>query len=338
MKKEVLAEFGNLICRFGEEVLVDKLQDIVLPALTDESLERDYGHTSYFFHQVQVVDLGELAGEKMVGVAGRLIKNTKLIREQVFDRERGLVRDSRSLRSSPSSFFLLLLNNHRLIFVKETVDAPSMQTFRATLHAFLKRKHVEHVSSMYEVHKHQESLGMAERVTKKEFQKKFPSPTLELVPLTSNEEISSFVDRFSVLRTIEIVAKERNDELDNKAFFAKMQGMQQEVGSSVTTLKHSSAGGLDPEVAIEQISDATEQGNNVVKLSGLDAEGDKLRGNNEEFQLKRPMEPLGQKVGAAASRLFKNFSSLVEHGLIKVPATPARAAAAVQKILAKADE
>ena len=112
-----------------------------------------------------------------------------------------------------------------------------------------------------------------------------------------------------------------------------MQELQEDVGSSKTTLKHSNPGGLDPEAAIAQINEATDQGNQLVKLSGLDTEGDKLRGNNETFQLRRPLQELGVSVTAAAKRLYANFSSLVAAGAIKVPDTPDEAREAARRLL-----
>lgn len=337
-KKEVVAEFGNLICRFGEKkVLVDHLEEIVIPAFFDNKLSRNYADTSYFFFGVELVDLSDSTGERIAAIAGRIIKDTRIVREQVFDRDKGLQKDEKSLKSSPSSFFLLILNNHRLVYVRETSDAPSMQVFRSMLYGFLRSKHNAYINSLLEDLEPSLADARAASARKKELLKKIPMPSLELIPLTSNQEIAAFIDRFTVLKTIEIVARERNDELDNKEFFAKMHGLQEEVGSVTTTLKHSNAKGLDPDSAVVQITDATEQGNNLIKLSGVDTEGDTLRGNNEEFQLKRPMERLGADVAAAAARLYRNFTTLVTAGAIKIPATPRKTKEALEKALSELD-
>ncbi|MGK7933145.1 MAG: hypothetical protein AB4041_17170 [Microcystaceae cyanobacterium] len=43
-------EFANFICRFGDNlVLLDLLEEIIIPAFTDEHLQRSYRDTSFFF-------------------------------------------------------------------------------------------------------------------------------------------------------------------------------------------------------------------------------------------------------------------------------------------------
>lgn len=146
-------EMGNLICRFGSDhVLLDLAEEVVLPAFLTENQVRSYGSTRYFFHDVKPVLLDNDA-DKVVGIIGRFIKDTTLAREQIFVEDRGLVRDSESIRSSPSSIFLLILNNHRLIYVKETKDAPPKDAFKSTLLDFLRESHERFINKTFENHK-----------------------------------------------------------------------------------------------------------------------------------------------------------------------------------------
>jgi len=51
---------ANLICRFGEKkVLLDMLNEIVLPAFLDSMLRRRYEDTSYLFYDVKLVLLDD---------------------------------------------------------------------------------------------------------------------------------------------------------------------------------------------------------------------------------------------------------------------------------------
>lgn len=334
-EKSLSMEMGNLICRFGnEKVLLDMSEEIVLPCFFDQTLVRSYDKTSYFFHEVSLVLLSNGSSESMVGIVGRYIKDTTLEREQIFEQGKGLVRDTGSMRSSPSSLFLLILNNHRLVYVKETKDAPSKESFRSTLLSFLRSKHKQFIEAEFErCNAMREINPESERITKKDLYESIPRPTLELIPLTSEDSIEQFVRNYSILKTIEISLSDRNDENDNDPFFEELQKRKDAIGSTNSVVKHNNSNGLDKDEAINEIAEATEQGNQNVKLVGIDNDGDILRGNNEKFQLRKPLENLSSKPVNAANQLYESFVGLVEDGLVKIPETSQRAKAIVESLV-----
>ncbi|MCL6272225.1 hypothetical protein M3P05_20085 [Sansalvadorimonas sp. 2012CJ34-2] len=312
-------EMGNLICRFGnKKVLLDLVNEIVLPSFLDDSLVRSYSKTDYFFHNVKPVLLNEESDEPVVAVIGRLIKDTTLEREQVFEKGKGIVQKSGEMASAPSAIFLLILNNHRLIYVRETKNAPKMETFRSTLLSFLREKHKSYIEASYEEKK-------PKKVTKNKLLEEIPKPTVELIPLTSGEGIEAFVKKYDVLKSVEISLSDRNDESDNDPFFEALQKRKDAVGSKKSTIVHNNSKGLDKEEVIVEISEATEQGNQVVKLNGVDSSGDVLRGNNEEFQLRKPIDKISSSNKRAANELFETFQELIEDNLVKVPKTSRKA-------------
>ncbi len=332
--KSLSMEMGNLVCRFGDEkVLLDMADEIVLPCFFDDSLSRSYDKTSFFFHEVSPVMLFDNEGEPIIGVAGRFIKDTTLVREQIFEQEKGLVKDSESMRSSPSALFLLILNNHRLVYVKETRNAPSKESFRSTLLSFLRAKHKQYIDNEYKRFKllHEENSDQSV-ITKKELYETYPRPTLELIPLTSEDSIEQFVKKYNILKMMEISLSDRNDENDNDPFFEELQKRKDALGSKKSIVKHSNSEGLDKNKVITEISEATAQGNQAVTLSGIDNDGDILRGNNEKFQLRKPLEGLSSKPEKAASELYESFAGLVEDGLVKIPQTSKKAKAIIKSI------
>lgn len=326
-EKSLSMEMGNLVCRFGrEKVLLDLADEIVLPCFFDDTLVRIHDKTNYFFHEVKPVLLHNEKTEGVIGIVGRYIKDTTLEREQIFEKGKGLIRDTGSMRSSPSSLFLLILNNHRLVYVKETKDAPSKESFCSTLRNFLRSKHKQHIEAEFDRFKAiRDSDPESEMVTKKDLYEATPRPTLELIPLTSEDSIEQFVRNYSVLKTIEISLSDRNDENDNDPFFEELQKRKDVIGSKNSTIKHNNSKGLNKEKAITEIAEATEQGNQAVKLVGIDNDGDILRGNNEKFQLRKPLEELNSKPVRAAHDLYSSFIGLVEDGLIKIPVTSQKA-------------
>lgn len=319
-KNEQNLELANFICRFGESlVMIDLLGEVVLPAFRDANLIRTHGEsTSYKLIEVGLVEIDKTKG--CVGVAGRFVKDTVLTSEQVLDPAKGLIQRQESIRTSPSALFLLMLDTHRLLYVKETSDAPGLDTFKATIDRFLRRKHKEFIDKKHR--EHQEARRMAAGptapLTKRQLLESYPAPELEIVPLASQETLTAFIQKYETLKVIEVQLLQTNHDIDNSEFFAAVRAKQKKVGAKRTTLKHSNPLGLEKAETITQLTSAVEQGIHHIKLDGKDLEGDRLRGNNEEFQIKTPIAALGRGVKEAAEKMFASFKSLVDSGTIKV--------------------
>lgn len=195
MRRHV-ASFANFVCRFGDEkVLLDYAEDIVIPAFVDNTLIRSFGRTHFFFYQAKLVILDDDTKRPVIGIAGRFIKNTQLTREQIFDPKKGLIHDEASMPSAPSAHFVLILNNHRLIYFPETAHAPDLNAFRATVLSFIRQKHQAFIDQMYQGH-----AAVHEKVAKTLLIADNPPPTLEVIPIAGYEAIESFVRRYGVLR------------------------------------------------------------------------------------------------------------------------------------------
>lgn len=206
-------EFANFICRFGEDrVLLDFVEEIIIPAFVSVELERLTATSKYFFHDVQIVQLGTRSNP-IIGIAGRFIKDMTLSREQVFDpRNRRLISDRREIQSAPSSVFLLILNNHKLLFLRETQQAPGLVSFETTIKYFIQQKHNEFVESLYQAN--QEAS-----VSRRSLLEQYPRPTIEIVALASGATLEEFIGRFNILENIKIKLLATNNEIDNNEFF-----------------------------------------------------------------------------------------------------------------------
>jgi hypothetical protein len=130
-------EIANFILRFGDRLkMIDLFTEIVLPAFVGGA-ERTYKDTRYMFLDVNLVKL-EHKGRKYPAVAGRFVKDTKLKRAQLFDYDKkGLVKSEVTLDTAPSSVFALILEGHRLLYVREQSDSPGLDAFRSTILKFV---------------------------------------------------------------------------------------------------------------------------------------------------------------------------------------------------------
>jgi len=319
MSKGNEVEFANFICRFGEEkVLLDLASEIVIPAFLSTDLLREYGDTRYFFFQTKFIELQK--GEKpIIAIAGRFVKDTVLEREQIYDEKKGLVPDHESIRSAPSAIFLLILNNHKLVYLHETADAPSLSTFRSTSEKFIRVKHKEYIDKLYKKKSEQGHLdAKGEKITKRGIIEEFPYPHVEAIPLSSEATLKEFIAQFFVLRSAQVRLVQTNDELDLNGFFMQVRGTMDDIGSKQTTLTHKNPEGLSKAKAIRQLSTVVKQGNAVVKLSGKDELGDTLNGNNDSFKVRVPMKQVDKEVGKAAVQMYKAFQQLINKGTLQI--------------------
>jgi hypothetical protein len=306
------ANFANFICRFGEErVLLDCAESIVLPAFTDDTLIRTYGTTRFFIYEAKV-EVIEQPDEPLIVVSGRFVKEMNLSREQIFDPEQGIVRSEASIESAPSAFFALILNNHRLVYFPETAHAPDLKNFQSTILSNLKVKHKTFINKLYNEAKENDA-----RVTKKELFERNPSPTLEIVPISGDGEIEAFIRRYEVLKKIEFKIYRTNDEIDAEEIFNDLRGFLNPMNPSDVRMQISNNNGLDLNEAVPRVQAATETANQDVKLVGLDSEGNKLTGDNHEFKVSTPIEPIPPTRNSLLEKLLGAFSSLKDSGVIK---------------------
>lgn len=325
-------EFGNLVVRFGEKVLLDHFDDIVYPAFLAKYV-RNYSDTKYFFEKVALVHLGEDPDTKLpiLVLVGRFIKDGVLRRDQVYA-DGAIQQKPGSMQSSPSALFMLILHNHRLVYLRETVDAPSKETFRTTLLQFLKRKHGQVLKDKKKEVDELHATRAARRPLKDALEEKYGTPTVQLISLSSEGSVRDFINRYQTLSQVKITFTETNDENPMHDFFAQFKRAKEEVGSDSSSIVHHAKNGLDKNQAIEQITEATEQGINEVRLTGVDDDGAKLLGNNVDFKLKKTIPKVSSDTVKAANTLMKAFDGLLKDGIIKVEAVSKKVRRRIEEI------
>lgn len=327
-------EFANFILTFGTKLkMLDFLEEIVLPAFTDSSLRRDFMGNRYFFLNVVLLDLGTTAKPRLA-IAGRFVMKTVLRREQVYDEERGRLRhDEQDLESAPSAIFVLLLENHKLIYYHETADAPTTAMFRTTAEKFLTAKYMDWAQ---EEHRRRKSSTEAKDdrhfASKKRIKEDAPPPDLAVVALASEASLAEFVRKYDVLRSIRVEFASVNDELDNDEFFDGLRGKKTDVRATKTTLTHTNPKGLAQEPAIEQLTAAAQEANVTITLDGKDQQGDELHGDNHNFRLRVPLPNMPKSVTDAAERMLSTFDRLLRDGTIIIAQAEDRAREAMLRV------
>ena len=216
--------------------------------------------------------------------------------------------------SAPSAFFVLILNNHRLIYFPETPHAPDINAFRVTAQQFLRQRHQEFIEGRYKKTRDDEKLP-----TKKSLYEAHPRPSLEVVPLTGKADIATFIRRFEKLKKINFRVVKPNDDIHAGDILGQVRDLSDSLGSTSTKVTASSGDGLDIPAAIEAVTEATGSGNQDVSVSGVDTNGNALSGNNEHFRLSAEIENVPLVKSSLVRRLVEKFSQLRTAGSINAP-------------------
>jgi hypothetical protein len=311
--------FANFVLRFGpDEVLLDYAKDIVLPAFTRDTHVRSYGETSLYLYDVKFTQVDDEDGFPVLALSGHFVKDTVLRRQQVFRRDRGLVEDQRSMESAPSSFFVLILNNHRLLYFAETAAAPSLDTFRTTVELFLRREWHEHLKRRYEY------VNVTDRVTMKELRRRIPPPVLAIVPVAGEDAIAETITRFGLIKEVRFKLIEPNDELDASVAVAAVEENFRPLAPSRLEIVAARAKGLNKEETARAITEASEGHNTQILVTGEDEDGIKMKADNDEFALSVPIEDPPPDDSGLRGRLVETYNDLVAAAKVRRIPTPAR--------------
>ncbi len=336
-------EFANFVCKFGERDMLDAAQEVVLPAFLDRQMQRKYDTTTYFFHRVRLVTFK--AGDyPVVAIAGRFVKDTVLTRSQYFDeRADDLVQEEIELRNAPSAIFVLSLNDHRLIYLRETSDAPLLQTFATTSRIFIRNKHEDHIDETYrrqlDEFKRARDAGSSiplKRPTKVALTENLPRPDVVAISLSGGDATSEYLDTFDVISSVSVKFITPNaDEIDGEGFISMVFGEKSLLGAKDTNIYFGSDNGLTPEPAKKYITEALETENAEVKFKGTNKDGHQLEGDNEKVRLRVPYyeQTRGDlNIRGIAMKLYQKYKDARDRKALNEEAIPAVPETTLEKL------
>lgn len=325
-------EFANYTLNFGDnKVLLDAFESIVLPSFQNEKYIRKFKDTEYFFTDTRLILLEEIdldfVGPRQIeapalALCGRIIKKTILQRDQIFQ-DGMIIRDHKTLESHPSSLFVLMLNNHRLMLCKEVAGAPTLDEFQNTSKYCLAKRYDSYVD--YEVKKNRrlrKKKPETERIYKKDVHSKLNIPKLRVTALTDPRSLNSFIEIFSVVNRLSIELLPTNSEnisLDD--FWKKMEEEKEDLNSNKAQLVFTNRtdDGLNSQAVVDKTASATQMANSKIIISGKDENGARLSGNNESFTLKTPRPHISSDIETASQEAFQAFNELRKEGNIIIP-------------------
>lgn len=303
------AYFANFICKFGENKnLIDYFHEIVLPAFVTKGQIRKRGDsTQYLLHKVKLLNAGDLDRKEVV-LAGHFVKVAQLTRQQIFRPNEGLIEDHKSLETSPSAFFVLVLDTHRLIYYTETQHAPKLSEFKSSMEFFLRERHKSFLKEISESSESPKSLA--------ELKIEHPKPDLEVIQLINDDALDEFVNRYETLKKVEIVIHRSNDDLDAEEVINDLREVTNEVGAKKSKLIISEKKGLKKAETSILLKSIGKQGNQEISLKGIDINGNELDGSNDKFEVAVHLESMPSSVGQKAKKLFDLFAAANQDGTL----------------------
>lgn len=344
--KHYPVHYANFVCHFGADELLHYLHEILAPAFMSHHV-RTFKDGRYFFDSVKILDLSKKGDAPELAICGRFVKDMIVRSEQRWDPVAGsLVADIRKMETAPSAIFVLLLASHKLIYLLETASAPGLESFRSTATSFLAAERRNYISSIVERAKEnrltaQETKRFVERdendapvkITKTRIAELVGSVDLEVVPLSNEETLRKFLERFKVLQAASLRLVKPNSELDNDDFIDEFRTKSDAVGSMNSSLTYRNAEGLIKSEIARQLEVAAADANAEIKLEGKDAAGQVLRGSNHEFKIVSYLDSKLTDLVTTARRMVALFNLQRENGLIKstgsAPTDEAKSALAI---------
>lgn len=319
-------EFANYTLNFGEEkVLIDYFTDIVMPSFFEMKYKRKLKNGEFFFLDTELIKLEKIEREPILAIRGRIVKNTKLIREQIFSKD-SLVSDISELETAPSSSFLLILNNHRLIFSKEVSGGPTLSNFKSMSQKALNLRYEEYINEIYS--------EKNKKITKKVIKEENPPPLLRVTTLSDKDNLENFIARFSQIDRLNIkLLKTNNEEINNDDFWKSFGEASKNIKSEFAKVEFAnSKSGLDDEEVFEQVSSASTLGNSEIIMKGEDTNGDVLKGNQDDFSLTVEIKSPTKEIENLSESKYREFKKLISKGIIKIPKTESRTISKIREI------
>jgi len=305
-KKKI--EFGNYTLTFGK----DKVQ-IVMPSFTEMKYKKNFKDTEYFFLDTELIKL-ENNKEPVLAIKGKIIKNTKIKRHQIFENG-SIVDDKKELESAPSSSFLLILNNHRIIFTKDVPSAPTLKNLETTSKSFLMKRYDEYINEIYQ--------KKNKKSSKKILKIENPKPSLRITPLTDSESLKNFVLRFEKINNVTIkLLTTNNEEIDNDDFWNSIDKRKKDMNSLSAKIDFTNnTESLNIKEVLSQTESASSMGNSEIKMRGMDDKGDSIIGNNDDFSLTVDIKSHTKNIEDITKIQFEEFKRLSKEKVIDIPET-----------------
>mgnify|MGYP000411889737 CR=1 FL=1 len=257
-----LANF-NCTLKINNETLpmLEFFQELLYPALNDKTLYKETKTTKYYIADIKLIKLenGPYA------LIGKHIKRTILDIFPDYHTNTGFVGKHSQSPSAPDADFILLLNNHRVIYYTDKKGAPTVSSFGSTIRCivnkYISRLRDAEMNSLKEISRSEAlKLNLVYTNEKSKTQlfyryehrgkyyknlvdfktryldMKLPYPEINVVAIESPTLISEAFKNLQKIKKVEFKCYKLNNEaLDADDMFANLHDILEKTGSNSVT-------------------------------------------------------------------------------------------------------
>lgn len=238
LQEKKTAYFANFNVTFGNdnEPLLNYFNSVVYPAFT-KNIIRYYKNPNgnldrYFFENVELV---EYEADKFA-LTGLFIHETRIDVKSIY--KDGVVDTDNHYPSAPFSTFVLFLENHRCVLVKNQSTSPDIRSFNTTV------KHIFHEH----IKKHNEDSPSEDRL---------PYPYVNIIALPSERSITESLRYVTKISKLTLKFYPLNGEIHTSESFQNLRDQLDVIGSPNGQVVFSSPNNHSKVIQLIRDTDAT---------------------------------------------------------------------------------
>jgi hypothetical protein len=256
-KREMV--IANFNCTYGDDNLpmLEYFDEILYPAFTSNIKRVTEDKDEYFFEQVRLIEYME----NEFAITGLFIKRTIIEVKSGYDDDNGLTHKDINIPTAPYSLFVIFLNNHRMLLIKnQRRESPDIRSFSATAKTIINQ-----VVKKYNKERSKEE--------------KLPYPFLNIASIPSKETIESQLENVKNINSITLRFYPLNGDVDTSAVLMHLRSqldiLKSKTGNTVINSPK------DKKEVIDFIEDT--KGNAIPSLKVSYNNGDSRTIKSDEF-------------------------------------------------------
>jgi hypothetical protein len=250
---------ANFNCTYGEDNLpmLQYFDEIVFPTFTNDLKRITKDNDEYFFEGTKIIQYKK----DEFALTGLFVKKTIVEIKSGHDVNKGVFDENINVPSAPYSIFIIFLNNHRMILLKnQRKDSPDIRSFSTTVKEFMNKTVIQYNKTM-------------------EKEDKLPLPYINIASVPSKGTIEKQLIGVKSITNLTLRFYPLNGDVDDNEPLRLLRGKLDVLNSKTGNTVINSPKNI-PEV-VEFINDT--RGNAVPSLRVSYENGDKRTIKDDEF-------------------------------------------------------
>jgi hypothetical protein len=256
-----MIQYANFNITFGEDSMpmLELFDEIMMPAFTSSILKRgkDTDRSRYAFNEVNVK---EFNGDYIL--CGNIIKDTKLERYTTLSPNMILESSPAQMETAPYSRFIIFLENHRMLLVRNEADSPDIRSFQATVREIL----AQYTKTQNKVKKDDELL---------------PYAVVNIVDIPLSSDIDSILQNVVKIKNVRWRFFPLNGDINYGAMFKEIGSFRMGLGSPNAYLSCTSP--KSKKALQDAMNDTVGKGLAEVRLEVIDNNGKRSMIKEDNF-------------------------------------------------------